>query len=214
VAGAVVAPVGNLTAGGGLPSTEALVLVAKTRAGLPSSLMGDGSKVDIPAAGTESPCVAPCCNLGRAADTNFVTSDIKEGLRDGAPTNRWTLLGTVGVSVGNPAWGVRTASGDLRAGTGQGVLGRGETGNAATLGAAQTGLCPVGGAATAAAAGRVELPVLAGGGGSGRGGVWPEMMSTWLPGARPCGGTTNRALLRRICVPAARWELVLMTILC
>lgn len=39
-------------------------------------------------------------------------------------------------------------------------------------------------------------------------------MRTWLPGARPCGGTTKRALWRTICVPAARGVEVLMTILC
>lgn len=41
-----------------------------------------------------------------------------------------------------------------------------------------------------------------------------EMMRTWLPGPKPWGGTTNRALLRRICVPAARGVEVLITILC
>lgn len=40
------------------------------------------------------------------------------------------------------------------------------------------------------------------------------MMRTWLPGPKPWGGTTNRALLKRICVPAARGAEVLMTILC
>ena len=78
-------------------------------------------------------------------------------------------------------------------------------GNVANLGAAKTGLSPVVGAAS----GLVKLPALGAGGGA-----WPEMMSTWLPGPKPCGGTTKRALLRRICVPAARWVLVFMTILC
>lgn len=41
-----------------------------------------------------------------------------------------------------------------------------------------------------------------------------EMIRTWLPGPKPWGGTTKRALLRRICVPAARGVEVLMTILC
>lgn len=41
-----------------------------------------------------------------------------------------------------------------------------------------------------------------------------EMIRTWLPGAKPWGGTTKRALLRRICVPAASGVEVLMTILC
>lgn len=36
----------------------------------------------------------------------------------------------------------------------------------------------------------------------------------WLPGPKPWGGTTKRALLKRICVPAARGAEVLMTILC
>ena len=108
-------------------------------------------------------------------------------------------MGTVG-STGNPTIGVRTATGDLRAGT-LGILGWGEMGNAVNLGAAETGFSPVGGAAV----GLGRLPVL---------GAWPEMMSTWLPGPKPCGGTTKRALLRRICVPAARWVLVFMTILC
>lgn len=40
------------------------------------------------------------------------------------------------------------------------------------------------------------------------------MIRTWLPGPKPCGGTTKRALLRTICVPAARGVEVLMTILC
>jgi len=40
------------------------------------------------------------------------------------------------------------------------------------------------------------------------------MMRTWLPGPKPWGGTTKRALLRTICVPAARGVEVLMTILC
>lgn len=186
----LVVPVDNLTAGGPPPSTDALVFVAKTRAGLPSILMGDVTKVDVPVTGEESPWLP--CNLGRA-DTNFVP-----------PTNRTcVVLGTV-VSTGNPTGGVGTATGGLRAGT-LGILGRGEMGNAATLGVAEMGLGPVGGAA----AGMMKLPVL-----GACGGAWPEMMSTWLPGPKPCGGTTNRALLRRICVPAARWVLVFMTILC
>lgn len=40
------------------------------------------------------------------------------------------------------------------------------------------------------------------------------MIRTWLPGPKPWGGTTKRALLKRICVPAARSVEVLMTILC
>ena len=189
--------VDNLTTGEALPGTDALVSVGKTRAGLPSNLMGDVTKVDVPVTGEESPWLP--CNLGRA-DTNFVTFDTKEELRDWAPTNRTCVaLGTV-VSTGNATGGVRTPTGDLRAGT-LGILGRGEMGNAANLGVAETGLGPVGGTA----AGMVTVPVL---------GTWPEMTSTWLPGPKPCGGTTNRALLSRICVPAARWVLVFMTILC
>lgn len=41
-----------------------------------------------------------------------------------------------------------------------------------------------------------------------------EMTRTWLPGLKPCGGTTKCALLRTICVPAARGVDVLMTIFC
>lgn len=41
-----------------------------------------------------------------------------------------------------------------------------------------------------------------------------EIIRTWLPGPRPWGGTTKRALLRRICVPAVRGVEVLITILC
>lgn len=40
------------------------------------------------------------------------------------------------------------------------------------------------------------------------------MIRTWLPGPKPWGGTTKRALLKRICVPAERAAEVLMTILC
>lgn len=40
------------------------------------------------------------------------------------------------------------------------------------------------------------------------------MMRIWLPGPKPWGGTTKRALLKRICVPAARGVDVLMIILC
>lgn len=40
------------------------------------------------------------------------------------------------------------------------------------------------------------------------------MIRTWLPGPKPWGGTTKRALLRRIWVPPARGAEVLMTILC
>lgn len=39
-------------------------------------------------------------------------------------------------------------------------------------------------------------------------------MRTWLPGPKPWGGTKKRALLRRICVPAARGVEVLITIFC
>jgi hypothetical protein len=49
----------------------------------------------------------------------------------------------------------------------------------------------------------------------GTGGVTGLVMRrTWLPVPNPWGGTTNRVLLRRICVPAARGVVVLMTILC
>lgn len=45
-------------------------------------------------------------------------------------------------------------------------------------------------------------------------GIGLEIMRTWLPGPNPWGGTTNRALLRTICVPAASGAEVLMTTLC
>lgn len=41
-----------------------------------------------------------------------------------------------------------------------------------------------------------------------------EITRTWVPGPKPWRGTTKRALFRRICVPAARGVVVLMTILC
>ena len=138
----LVVPADNLTAAGAILGTGAMVFVAKTRAGLQSNLMGDVTKDDVPATGEESPRLT--CNCGRA-DTNFVTLDIKDELRDWAPTN---LTG-----AGSPTVGVRTTTGDLRAGT-LGTLGRGEIGN--EIGAAETGLSPAGGAA----AGLGKLPVL------------------------------------------------------
>ena len=110
----LVVPVDNLTAGRGITGSDAMVFVAKTRAGLPSGRMGDVTKADVPATGEGS--ARPPCSCGRA-DTNFVTLGIKEELRDWAPTNRTGVkLCAVG-STGNPTVGVRTATGDLRAGT-------------------------------------------------------------------------------------------------
>lgn len=40
------------------------------------------------------------------------------------------------------------------------------------------------------------------------------MMRTWLPGPKPWGGTTKRALLSIICVPATSGVEVLMIIFC
>lgn len=40
------------------------------------------------------------------------------------------------------------------------------------------------------------------------------MMRTWLPGPKPWGGTTNRALLSIICVPPTSGVEVLMIIFC
>lgn len=40
------------------------------------------------------------------------------------------------------------------------------------------------------------------------------MMRTWLPGPKPCGGTTKRALLSIICVPPMSGVEVLMIIFC
>ena len=58
----LVVPADNLTAGGGIPGTDAMVFVEKTRAGLQSSLMGDVTKADVPATGEESPRLP--CNCG------------------------------------------------------------------------------------------------------------------------------------------------------
>lgn len=101
-------------------------------------------------------------------------------------------------STGEPAAVVHATIGELMAGTAGSLTGD-DCGNTGVRGATSGG---------GVAAVLVAL-VLGTSCGAGL-----EMMRTWLPGPKPCGGTTKRALLRRIWVPAARGVLVLMTILC
>lgn len=112
---------------------------------------------------------------------------------------------TLGVFASNdgPTAGVHATKGELMAGTPGSLVG--DWGKTGTRGATVTELTPWGGTAAP------MLVTLALGTCCGAG---LEMMRTWLPGPKPWGGTTKRALLRRICVPAARGVEVLMTILC
>lgn len=102
-----------------------------------------------------------------------------------------------------PTAGVHATKGELMAGT-PGSL-AGDWGKTGARGATVTELAPWGGTAAPMLVALV-LGTCCGAG--------LEMMRTWLPGPKPRGGTTKRALLRRICVPAARGVEVLMSILC
>lgn len=123
--------------------------------------------------------------------------------RRGVPVS-WIGL-TLGVVASNdgPTAGVHATKGELTAGTPGNLAG--DWGKTGARGATVTWLAPWGGT-------DAPVPVaLAVGTCCGAG---LEMIRTWLPGPKPWGGTTKRALLRRICVPAARGVEVLMTILC
>lgn len=134
-------------------------------------------------------------SLGKAVTTLVLLS--------GAPVSCTGLtLGAVASNEGATV-GVHATKGELTAGT-PGSL-TGDWGKIGARGATVTWLAPWGGTAAPMPVAMV-LGTFCGAG--------LEIISTWLPGPNPWGGTTKRALFRKICVPAARGVELLMTILC
>lgn len=195
-------PAANLIVVSAEPRTEALVTTGETRAGTLPNLGDDETRVGVPTGGDAKLLACETGNLGRA-DTTLVLLGNNAEPKPGVPVS-WTGM-TLGLVASNdgPTAGVHATKGELKAGTLGSLAGdRGKTG---ARGATVTGLAPWGGTAAP------MLVALALGTCCGAG---LEIIRTWLPGPKPWGGTTNRALLRRICVPAARGVEVLMTILC
>lgn len=103
---------------------------------------------------------------------------------------------------GGPTTGVQAIKGELTGGT-PGNLAV-DWGKTDARGVTMVGLAPLG-----ATNDLVLTGVVVGTCGAGL-----EMIRTWLPGPKPWGGTTKRALFRKICVPAVRCVDVLMITLC
>lgn len=195
-------PVAKLTEGSDEPRAGALVATGATRGGTLPNRGRDGTRVDVPtgANGTLTACAGG--NLERA-DTTFVLQGNNVEPKPGVPVSLTGMtLGVVAINDG-PAAGVQATKGELTAGT-PGSL-AGDWGKTGVRGA------PVVWLASWEGTNALVLVALAVGTCCGAG---LEMIRTWLPGPKPWGGTTKRALLRRICVPAARGVEVLMTILC
>lgn len=196
------APVANLIVASAEPRLGALVATGETKAGTLPNLGGDETRVDVPTGGTAKLPACAVGSLGRA-DTTFVLLGNKVEPRLGVPVSlTGVMLGVVASKDGRTA-GVHATKGELMAGTpGSLAGGWGKTG---ARGATVAWLAPWGG---------TDAPVLVALAVGTCCGAGLEMIRTWLPGPKPCGGTTKRALFRRICVPAARGVEVLMTILC
>lgn len=195
-------PAANLIVASAEPRAGALVTTGETKAGTLPNLGGDDNRVGVP---TEGDAKLPACtagNLGKA-DTVFVLIGNKVEPRPGVPVS-WpgVALGVVASNDG-PTAGVHAAKGQVTAGTpGSIAVDWDKTG---ARGATVAWLAPWGG---------TDAPVLVALAVGTCCGAGLEMIRTWLPGPKPWAGTTKRALLRRICVPAARGVEVLMTILC
>lgn len=195
-------PADNLIVASAEPTAGALDATVDTKACTLPNLGGDETRVGVPTLGEAKLPACAASNLGRA-DTTFVLLGNTAEPTAGAPVSRTGA--TLGVVAGNdgPTAGVHATKGQLTAGTlGNRTVDWGKTG---ACGATVTWLAPCGG---------TDAPVLVTLAAGTCCGAGLEMIRTWLPGPRPWGGTTKRALLRRICVPAARGVRVLMTILC
>lgn len=187
----------------GVPVATLTVANAEVRVGAPV-ITGETraeSRVGAPTNGDAGLPIWEVGNLGKA-DTTLVVLGNKDESRPGAPTSLAGVTLGLLASTGETTAGVHATIGELMAGTAGSPTGD-DWGSTGVRGATAAG-----GAAAVAAVVMVAL-VLGTSCGAGL-----EMMRTWLPGPKPCGGTTKRALLKKICVPAARGVLVLMTILC
>lgn len=196
------APADNLTVASAEPTAGALDATGETKACTLPNLGGDETRVGVPTVGEAKFPTCAASNLGRADTTLVLVGNTAEPTAD-APGSRPGV--TMGVVAGNdgPTAGVHATKGQLTAGTlGNRTVDWGKTG---ACGATVTWLAPCGG---------TDAPVLLTLAVGTCWGAGLEMIRTWLPGPKPWGGTTKRALLRRICVPAARGVRVLMTILC
>lgn len=192
-------PAANLTVAATGPGVRALVLIGETRAGTLPNLGGDEISLSVPDAKC-SACTAG--NLGRA-DTTFVLLGTKAVPRPDVPVS-WTGL-TLGVVASNaePTAVVHATKGDV-ATCKAGSL-AGDWDKTGARGATVALLALWGG---------TDAPVLTALAVGTCCGAGLEITRTWVPGPKPWGGTTKRALFKRICVPAARGVVVLMTILC
>lgn len=171
----------------------ALVATGETKAGTMPNLGGDETRVDVPTGG------GAASNLGRA-DTTFVLLGNTVEPMLGVPVS--LTLGLVG-SSDEPTVGVHGTKGQFTVGTlGNLTWDCGKTG---AREATETWLAPCRG---------TDAPVMVALAVGTCCDAGVGMIRTWLPGPKPWGGTTKRALLRRICVPAGRGVEVLMTILC
>ena len=193
-----------------VPAANLIVASAELRAG---ALVATGATGTLPNLGgveirvgvpTGDDVKLPTCtagNLGRAETTLVLLCNHAEP-RPGVPVSWTGVTGGVVASIDGPTAGVHATKGQLTAGTPGNLTG--DWGKTGARWATVTWLAPWGG---------TDAPVLALAVGTCCG-AGLEMMRTWLPGFKPWGGTTKRALLSRICVPAARRVEVLMTILC
>lgn len=167
----------------------------------PTNRGEDETKEDVPAAGTAKLPACVASDLGKAAATLPATtcSTVEEHVvacrTDGT-------LGMVGITAGVMA-GVLATNGELTTGT-PGNL-SGEWGKTDALGATVRWHACSGGPG-APVLGTLAAGTFCGGG--------LEIMRTWLPGPKPWGGTTKRALLSIICVPPTSRVEVLMIIFC
>lgn len=195
-------PAGNLTVAGAEPRADIVVVtVVGTGAGVLLNLSGAEIRAGIPETGDVRFPGWAAGNLGRVDTTLAVLGNGEPSA--GGPAS-WTDVTLGVVASAEPTAGVHATTGELMAGT-PGNLAGVDRGNAGGCGVTMAGPAPWCGGAAAV----VVVALVLGTCGAGL-----EMMRTWLPGPKPWGGTTKRVLLRRICVPAARGVVVLMTILC
>lgn len=179
-------PAVNLIVDPAEPRVGALVTTGETRAGTLPNLGRDETRVGEPTGGDVKLQACAAGNLGRA-ETTFVLLGNTVDPRPGVPVSR--IGGTLGVVANNdaPTEGVHATKGQLTAGT-PGSL-AGDWGKTGACGATVTWLAPWGGT-DALVLGALAVGTCCGAG--------LEMIRTWLPGPKPWGGTTKRALLRRI----------------
>lgn len=177
-----------------------LVVLGVPTTGTLTNVGEEETKECVPAAGSGKLPARVASDLGKAATTLVVLGNTVEQHVNACRTDG--MFGMVGINAGVMA-GVLAMKGELTTGT----LGNlsGDWGKTDVRGATVRRQACSGGT------GAAVLATLAAGTFCGAG---VEMMRTWLPGPKPWGGTTKRALLSIICVPPTSGVEVLMIIFC